>query len=78
MDLLSNKLSCPSCGGSRLVAGTAWENEFRNFAPKGKMMLFGYSPISFVCRDCGYLGRCLSEKDRAELDAKVSEPKQAA
>jgi len=42
------------------------------------MMLFGYSPISFVCRDCGYLGRCLSEKDRAELDAKVSEPKQAA
>jgi hypothetical protein len=33
-------------------------------------MALGYSPISFVCRDCGYLGICLSEKERAELDTK--------
>jgi hypothetical protein len=29
------------------------------------MMMVGYSPLSFVCRDCGYLGICLSEKDEA-------------
>jgi C4-type Zn-finger protein len=72
MNLLSNNLKCPSCGGSRLVAGTSVESW--SFAPKGKVMLFGYAPIWFVCRDCGYLGRCLSEKDRAELDGKVGEP----
>jgi len=37
------------------------------------MMLLGYSPLSFVCRDCGYLGICLSEKERGELDLKVTE-----
>ena len=37
------------------------------------MMVLGYTPLSFVCRDCGYLGVCLSEKERGELDVKVSE-----
>ncbi len=37
------------------------------------MMMLGYSPLSFVCRDCGYLGICLSEKERSELDTKVNE-----
>jgi hypothetical protein len=73
MEALSPKLVCPSCKGTRLVAGTFWEKSYRNFAPKGKMMLLGYSPLSFVCRDCGYLGICLSEKERGELDAKVQE-----
>jgi hypothetical protein len=73
MAALSSKLACPSCKGSRLVAGTFWEKQFRNFSPKGKMMIMGYSPLSFVCRDCGYLGVCLSEKERGELDAKVNE-----
>jgi hypothetical protein len=73
MEALSPKLVCPSCKGTRLVAGTFWEKAFRNFSPKGKMMLVGYSPLSFVCRDCGYLGICLSEKERSALDAKLNE-----
>ena len=73
MDALSPKLVCPSCKGSRLVSGTFWEKQFRNFAPKGKMMWVGYSPLSFVRRDCGYLGICLSESERLELDAKINE-----
>jgi hypothetical protein len=73
MEALSKNLACPSCKGTRLVAGTFWEKAFRNFAPKGKMMVVGYSPLSFVCRDCGYLGICLSEKERSELDAKLKE-----
>jgi len=71
MEALSPKLTCPSCKGNNLVAGTFWEKTFRNFSPKGKLMMLGYSPLSFVCRDCGYLGICLSEKERAELDLKV-------
>jgi hypothetical protein len=73
METLSPKLICPSCKGTRLVAGTFWEKQFRNFSPKGKLMWVGYSPLSFVCRDCGYLGICLSEQERAEMDAKINE-----
>lgn len=73
MSGLSPKLVCPSCRGTRLVAGAFWEKQFRNFAPKGKMMWVGYSPLSFVCRDCGYLGICLSEDERSELDSKIKE-----
>ena len=73
MEQLSPKLTCPSCKGARLVAGNFWEKGFRNFAPKGKLMMLGYSPLCFVCRDCGYLGICLSEKERGDLDEKVKE-----
>jgi hypothetical protein len=73
MEPLSPKLTCPSCKGVRLVAGNFWEKAFRNFSPKGKMMMLGYSPLSFVCRDCGYLGICLSETERGELDEKLKE-----
>ena len=57
MEALSPKLTCPSCKGNNLVAGTFWEKTFRNFSPKGKLMMLGYSPLSFVCRDCGYPNR---------------------
>jgi len=30
-----------------------------------------YSMTYFVCRDCGYLGLCVSDKERAELNAKA-------
>lgn len=73
MEALSPKLVCPSCKGTRLVAGTFWEKQFRNFSPKGKMMWVGFSPLSFVCRDCGYLGICLSEQERSELDTRINE-----
>jgi hypothetical protein len=36
-------------------------------------MFLGYGLLSFVCRDCGYLGICLSEKERSELDSKMNE-----
>jgi hypothetical protein len=29
-----------------------------------------YSFTFFVCRDCGYVGLCVSDKERAELDAR--------
>jgi hypothetical protein len=32
-----------------------------------------YSGTYFVCRDCGYLGLCVSEKERSELDAKAND-----
>jgi len=32
-----------------------------------------YSMTYFVCRDCGYLGLCVSEKERAELDARTND-----
>jgi hypothetical protein len=43
------------------------------FVPKGKMMMMGYTPLSFVCRDCGYLGSCLDEEERLELDSKSNQ-----
>ena len=73
MKELSPKLTCPSCKGTRLVGGRFWEKQYNNFTPDGKMMWAGYSPLCFVCRDCGYVGICLSDKERAELDLKVSE-----
>jgi len=73
MEALSPKLVCPSCRGTRLVAGRFWEKQYRNFAPTGKVMWVGYALRSFVCRDCGYLGICLSEKERSELDTKINE-----
>ena len=75
MEALSPKLSCPSCKGTRLVAMTAGAKglgaAYPKIVPCGKLMWVGYQPLHFACRDCGYLGMCLSEKERAELDEKT-------
>jgi hypothetical protein len=72
METLSPKLSCPSCQGTKLVAGKFWDSSKIApgwMLPKGKGA--SYDMTYFVCRECGYLGLCVSEKLRAELDAKA-------
>jgi predicted Zn-ribbon and HTH transcriptional regulator len=71
MGELSPKLNCPSCKGSKLVAGKFWDNS--KLAPSwmlSKSKGASYSMTYFVCRDCGYLGLCVTETERAELDKK--------
>ena len=46
---------------------------YPKIVPCGKLMWMGYQPLHFACRDCGYLGMCLSEKERSELDAKTKD-----
>jgi hypothetical protein len=73
METLSPKLTCPSCRGTRLIP--------RKFLDTSKIVPdwllpksegANYLTMYFICRDCGYLGLCVSEKERAELDAKAS------
>jgi hypothetical protein len=74
MEKLSPKLICPSCRGTKLVAGKFWDSS--KLVPSwmlSKSEGASYSLTYFVCRDCGYLGLCVSEKERAELDAKSNE-----
>jgi|GEM_PF-7075746 len=74
MEKLSPKLSCPSCRGTKLVAGQFLDAS--KLAPSWmlpKSKGASYSMTYFVCRDCGYLGLCVSEKERAELDANAND-----
>ncbi len=80
MEKLSPKLSCPSCKGTRLVPGKFWDAS--KVAPNWMLSLqrqiskstgATYDMTYFVCRDCGYLGLCVSEKERAELDANAND-----
>jgi hypothetical protein len=74
MQTLSPKLICPSCRGTKLAAGKFWDTS--KIVPGwmlSKSKDASYSMTYFVCRDCGYLGLCVSEKERAELDAKSNE-----
>jgi hypothetical protein len=74
MEQLSPKLSCPSCRGTKLVAGKFWDSSKIApgwMLPKSKEA--HYDMTYFVCRDCGYVGLCVSEKLRAEFDAKATE-----
>ena len=74
MNTLSPKLTCPSCRGTKLVAGKFMDSSA--LAPNWmlpKKSGASYSMTYFVCRDCGYLGLCLTEAERAELDAKATE-----
>jgi hypothetical protein len=70
MEKLSPKLVCPSCRGTKLVPGQFLDAS--KFAPSWmlpKSKGASYDMTYFVCRDCGYLGLCVSEKERAKLDA---------
>jgi hypothetical protein len=72
MEELSPKLVCPSCRGTKLVPGQFLDAS--KLAPSWmlpKSRGASYDMTYFVCRDCGYLGLCVSEKERAELDAKA-------
>jgi hypothetical protein len=74
MEKLSPKLCCPSCRGTKLVAGKFWDRS--KLAPSWmlpKSTGASYDMTYFVCRDCGYTGLCVSENLRAELDAKSND-----
>jgi hypothetical protein len=38
------------------------------FRPKGPPMFLSFQMSDVVCVDCGYVGTCLSEDERAELE----------
>ena len=44
------------------------ESQFR---PMGKPMFVGFQTYPVVCLDCGYVGTCLSEDERSELERKL-------
>jgi hypothetical protein len=41
------------------------------FRPMGKPMFLGFQTSDVVCLDCGYVGTCLSEDERSELEKKL-------
>ncbi len=41
------------------------------FRPMGKRMFLGFQTFDVVCLDCGYVGTCLSEDERSELEKKL-------
>ncbi len=43
------------------------------FRPMGRPMFFGFQTYDVVCLDCGYVGTCLSEDERAQLEKKLQE-----
>jgi len=47
------------------------EGSDRLFRPMGKAMFAGFPVSDVVCLDCGYVGRCLSEDERYELEEKL-------
>ena len=41
------------------------------FRPMGKPMFIGFQMYEVACLDCGYVGTCLSEDERAGLEEKL-------
>ena len=43
------------------------------FHPSGNWTFLGFQRYEVACLDCGYVGTCLSEDERAGLEKKVRE-----
>jgi len=56
---------CPCCRKTNLMYGRA--DKHVNFIPNGIWVWVGYPVKTFVCLDCGFLGRCLSMEDVLDL-----------
>lgn len=41
------------------------------FRPMGKPMFLGFQTFDVACLDCGYVGTCLSEDERSEMEEKL-------
>jgi len=41
------------------------------FRPMGKRTFLGFQTYDVACPDCGYVGTCLSEDERSELEKKL-------
>jgi len=42
-----------------------------HFRPMGTGAWLGFQTFEVACLDCGYVGTCLSEDERAELENKM-------
>jgi hypothetical protein len=56
--------------GSPEVAGLLDARD-KLFRPMGKPMFLGFQTYRVACLDCGYVGTCLSEDERSELEKKL-------
>ncbi|HVV71565.1 MAG TPA: hypothetical protein VHI52_08715 [Verrucomicrobiae bacterium] len=68
---VSAHMQCPSCHGSRMVLGQPELD--RQFRPMGKSAFVGFLTYPVACLDCGFIGTCLSEDERAGLEKKLRE-----
>jgi hypothetical protein len=50
---------------------SAFEASDRHFRPAGRPSFLGFQTFELACLDCGYVGTCLSEDERAELEEKL-------
>jgi len=41
------------------------------FRPIGNWTYLGFQTYDVACLDCGYVGTCLSEDERSELEKKI-------
>ena len=55
--------------GPREVAGFLEGDKL--FRPMDKPMFLGFQTYRVACLDCGYVGTCLSEDERSELEKKL-------
>jgi hypothetical protein len=46
------------------------------FRPMGKPMFFGFQAYEVACLDSGYVGTCLSEDERSELEKQLKKRSQ--
>ena len=58
--------------GPRELAG-AFDPQDGLFRPMGQPMFLGFQTYCVACLDCGYVGTCLSEDERAGLEKKLGE-----
>jgi hypothetical protein len=75
---ISAHMLCPSCRGSRMVLGQPKSTGILDardglFRPMGKLMFLGFQTFDVACIECGYVGTCLSEEERAGLEKKLGE-----
>ena len=56
--------------GQPKVAG-AFDGRDSLFRPRGNWSFLGFQVSEVVCLICGYVGTCLSEDERAELEQKL-------
>jgi hypothetical protein len=54
-----------------MVLGQQAERAGFLFRPMGKPMVLGFQTYRVACLDCGYVGTCLSEDERSELETKL-------
>jgi hypothetical protein len=60
------KRECPCCQSTNLKDGKLSVNKHR-FIPEGQWMWLGYTPKTFVCLECGFMGHYLTKADISDL-----------